>query len=71
MNISDPNAVPAPSSSTGWKTYLAAALAVGAGVLAIANGHYQEGATGIISGLALVGIRGALAKIIEAILSGK
>jgi hypothetical protein len=56
-------------NTQGWKTYLAAAAAILAGIVAVTQGHYAEGASGVIGGLALVGVRGAIAKVIEAILS--
>lgn len=49
----------------GWKTYLAAAAAILAGAVALVNGHYAEGLGGIVAGLALIGVRGAVAKVIE------
>ncbi|OLE52670.1 MAG: hypothetical protein AUG51_17005 [Acidobacteria bacterium 13_1_20CM_3_53_8] len=51
----------------GWKTYLAAAAAITAGAVAIANGDYVHGGQGIIGGLALIGIRGGLARLIQAV----
>jgi hypothetical protein len=54
-------------SSHGWKTYLAAAAAITAGGVAIANGDVIHGLQGIVGGIALVGLRGGMAKIIEAI----
>lgn len=51
----------------GWKTYLAGASAILAGVVAGINGDWHTGFTGIIGGLALVGVRGAFAKVIQAI----
>ena len=54
-------------NSHGWKTYLAAGAAISAGALAIVNGDYAHGAQGVIGGLALIGIRGGIAKIVEAL----
>jgi hypothetical protein len=54
-------------SSHGWKTYLAAAAAITAGAVALANGDVIHGVEGLISGVALIGLRGAAAKIVEAI----
>jgi len=55
----------------GWKTYVAAAAAILTGIAALTQGHYAEGASGVIGGFALIGVRGAFAKVIEAILSRK
>lgn len=49
----------------GWKTYLAAAAAIITGISMAANGRYAEGAMMIVGGLALVGVRGAIARVIE------
>ncbi len=54
-------------STHGWKTYLAGASAIIAGITALANGNIEVGALGIINGFALFGLRGALAKIISLI----
>lgn len=54
-------------SSHGWKTYLAAAAAITAGTVALVNGDFVHGLQGIVSGIALIGLRGAAAKAIEAI----
>jgi hypothetical protein len=54
-------------SSHGWKTYLAAAAAIAAGGVALANGDVLHGIQGIVSGIALIGLRGAAAKIVEAV----
>lgn len=51
----------------GWKTYLAAAGAILTGAAMVFEGQYTEGAAMIVGGLALVGVRGAIAKVIEAI----
>ncbi len=51
-------------NAQGWKTYLAAAAAITAGAVAIVNGDFVHGSQGIIGGLALIGIRGGMAKII-------
>lgn len=53
-------------SSHGWKTYLAGAAAIIGGVSAIlvAN-QYEAGFAGITAGLALIGLRGSVAKIIQ------
>ena len=54
------------NAAQGWKTYLAAAVLVIGGIKLIAvDNHYQEGFQMLVAGLALVGIRGALAKVIE------
>lgn len=53
-------------STQGWKTYLAAVAAIIGGLAAIlVNGQYEVGFAGIIAGLALIGIRGSVAKVIE------
>ena len=57
------------NSAQGWKTYLAAVAAIAAGAVSITNGDYVHGAQGVIGGLALIGIRGGLAKLINAICS--
>jgi len=51
----------------GWKTYLAAAAAILTGAVAITQGQVQVGISGIIAGMALIGVRGAAAKIITAL----
>ncbi|MGB8510870.1 MAG: hypothetical protein WCD76_21030 [Pyrinomonadaceae bacterium] len=51
----------------GWKTYLAAAAAITAGAVAIANGDVAHGLQGVIGGFALIGVRGGIAKVIEAV----
>jgi hypothetical protein len=54
----------------GWKTYLAAgALAVTGAADILANGQTGQGIKEIIAALALVGIRGGFAKLIEAFAS--
>jgi len=55
------------TSSHGWKTYLAAAAAIIAGLMGITNGDYVHGLQGVVGGLALIGIRGGIAKVIQAI----
>ena len=51
----------------GWKTYLAGAAAILAGAVAVVNGNYHDGIAGVIAGLALIGIRGAVAKLIQTV----
>jgi hypothetical protein len=53
----------------GWKTYLAAGAAVITGVSMVVNGQVGEGITITIGGLALIGLRGAAAKIIQVVQS--
>ncbi len=53
-------------SPHGWKTYLAAGAAIIGGLATIVNAnHYQEGFTMIVGGLALIGVRGSVARVIE------
>lgn len=52
-------------SAHGWKTYLAAVAAILTGVVGVVNGEFAVGLAGIIGGFALLGLRGAAAKIIE------
>jgi hypothetical protein len=54
-------------SAHGWKTYFAAGVSIVTGAVAVANGDYAHGAQGVIAGLALIGIRGGIAKIIQAV----
>ena len=51
----------------GWKTYLAAGAAIVTGASMIVNGQVGEGISVAIGGLALIGLRGAAAKIIQAV----
>lgn len=54
-------------SSHGWKTYLAAVAAITAGAVALVNGDVAHGLQGIVGGFALIGLRGGMAKIIQAV----
>lgn len=49
----------------GWITYVAGVGAICAGIVAIYNGDVIHGGQGIIGGLALIGLRGAIAKVIK------
>jgi hypothetical protein len=53
-------------SNHGWKTYLAAFAAAVNGVVEITNGNVSGGVKMFIAAVALVGVRGALAKLIAA-----
>jgi hypothetical protein len=54
------------TSPHGWKTYLAAAAAIiGGAALVLVNNQYEAGLTSIVAGLALIGVRGSIAKVIE------
>jgi hypothetical protein len=67
-NPTQPLPTPAePVQPHGWKTYLAAAAAMVTGISMIANGEVAHGITVAIGGLALIGLRGAAAKIITAL----
>jgi len=51
----------------GWKTYLAAGAAIITGISMAANGEVAHGISVAIGGLALIGLRGAAAKIIQVV----
>lgn len=50
----------------GWKTYLAAGLSIlyGIGFCGIYQGNWSEAVTYILAGLALIGIRSSITKVI-------
>jgi len=50
----------------GWKTYAAAAVAIVSGLVLLKYGHTDQGAQLAIGGLALIGVRSAIAKVIMA-----
>ncbi|GEM_PF-4011621 len=53
-------------STQGWKTYLAAGASIMWGTkLILVDGMVNEGAGFILAGLALIGVRGAFAKLIK------
>lgn len=52
------------TNTHGWKTYLAALAAMTAGAVALVNGDVVHGLQGVIGGFALIGLRGAAAKLI-------
>jgi hypothetical protein len=58
-------------STYGWKTYLVAALSIGAGMVALGNGYVGDGLKGIIGGLALAALRDAMGKIQQSIDSNR
>jgi hypothetical protein len=49
----------------GWKTYATAILTIGYGGVQISQGNVNEGIALILAGLALIGLRGAFAKLIQ------
>ena len=51
----------------GWKVYGVAAVALVAGIIALANGHTGEGLKGVLGGFALIGLRDTMAKILRAL----
>ncbi|OLE52673.1 MAG: hypothetical protein AUG51_17020 [Acidobacteria bacterium 13_1_20CM_3_53_8] len=51
----------------GWKTYGVAGLALASGLYALYHQAWADGIKGIIAGLALVALRDAIGKILQAL----
>ena len=56
-----------PSDIVGWKTYAVGVAAIAIGFVALAYGHWADGAKGVLGGLALIALRDAIAKVLRAV----